>query len=568
VDRQQAAIVIIGAHIGALVGALAVYSITSSTARDELLEIPWQNPTRQEQIDYYRALVENPFIIGMAIVGIGFIAVLVYGLRLARSSEQDDGEPAGQLLGDAPDGSVAAGVRSAWRDVVGLGVALLVGFAIFAALFTTLFTNLHGLATATFATDGTLLYWLGQHEVQRGNQPWFYYLVLMPQYEFIGVLFGFGASAVIVVRALGAAIGLWSPGRNLFMRGLLVTWFIGIFAGISYAGEKMPWLIIHASLPAALLAGLVIGAVIERGIAFASRRQVTRAEGLLVGGLLLIGAAWIALAAMMTQPEYTRTSTGEITRSPTSWATDNWWLLAIGPTLAMVILAVFAFWRGPQRTALIAGAALVVGLLVAQVHVGGRMTYFEGDVPRDMLIYTQTSPDVPMVVHDLGALSEELYGDKSIPVIYDSRAAWPLQWYLRDFSGKRYMATGLSTAPDVPALLISDEQFAQFAPFLDGYTSYDYVLRWWFPESMYRSFAIAPELRPGSSAWTSPSQPHGPIDVLQSVFDSIGGHGTPAAQQELYRLLMYRDLTEPNGQYGFKLLIRNDLLPIFNGIRY
>jgi hypothetical protein len=242
--------------------------------------------------------------------------------------------------------------------------------------------------------------------------------------------------------------------------------------------------------------------------------------------------------------------------------------LAIGPVLALVLLGAYAVWRGPKRAALVTGAALVVGLLVAQVHVGGRMTYFEGDVPRDMLIYTQTSPDVPMVIHDLGAFSAELYGDKSIPVIYDSRAAWPLQWYLRDFSGKRFMASGLSAAPDVPALLISDEQFAQFAPFLDGYTSYDYVLRWWFPESMYRGFAIAPELRPGSSAWTSPTEPHGPIDVLQSIFDSIGGHDTPAAQQELYRLLMYRDLTEPNGQYGFKLLIRNDLLPIFNGIRY
>jgi len=373
---------------------------------------------------------------------------------------------------------------------------------------------------------------------------------------------------VIAVRALGAALGAWSPGRNLFVHGLLVTWFIGIFAGISYAGEKMPWLIIHAALPAALLAGLVIGRMIERGIAFARRRELSRADGLLFGALVLLGASWIALAAMMTRPQYTRSSNGELIRTPTTWAADNWWLLAIPPILALVAMAAFAFWRGPQRAALMTAAALVIGLLVAQVHVGGRMTYFEGDVPRDMLIYTQTSPDVPMVIHDLGAFSEALYGDRSIEVLYDSRSAWPLQWYLRDFSGRRYVAGGLSTAPDAPVLLISDEQYAQFAPYLDGYTSYDYVLRWWFPESMYRQFAIAPELRPGSSAWTSPTQPHGPIDILQSMIDSITGHDTPAAQQELYRLLMYRDLTEPNGQYGFKLLIRNDLLPIFNGIRY
>ena len=67
---------------------------------------------------------------------------------------------------------------------------------IFAVLFTTLFTNLYGLASGTIATDGTLLYWLGQHDFRRGEQPWFYYLLLMPQYEFIAVLFGVAATII------------------------------------------------------------------------------------------------------------------------------------------------------------------------------------------------------------------------------------------------------------------------------------------------------------------------------------------------------------------------------------
>jgi hypothetical protein len=31
---------------------------------------------------------------------------------------------------------------------------------------------------------------------------------------------------------------------------------------------------------------------------------------------------------------------------------------------------------------------------------------------------------------------------------------------------------------------------------------------------------------------------------------------------------MYRDLDWRNGQYNFKVYIRNDLIPFFNGIRY
>ena len=54
----------------------------------------------------------------------------------------------------------------------------------FVGLFTTLFTHWYGIFSSTIATDGTFLYWLGQHDVRRGEQPWFYFLLLLPQYEF------------------------------------------------------------------------------------------------------------------------------------------------------------------------------------------------------------------------------------------------------------------------------------------------------------------------------------------------------------------------------------------------
>jgi predicted membrane-bound mannosyltransferase len=565
--RRQAVTVIIAAHVMAVIGGGLVFLLAPKAATDELLDIPWQNPTRQQQVDYYKSLADNSFILGVLIVAIGSLALLILGLRMARELGKEDGLPAGRLLGDAPDGSVAAGVRSVWRDSTTLGIALLVGLAIFAALFTTLFTNLHGLATSTFATDGTLLYWLGQHDVRRGNQPWFYYLVLFPQYDFIGFLFGFGASIAIIVRAIGSALKFWSPGRQLFFRGLLVAWFLGTFAGISYAGEKMPWLIIHVALPACILAGLVIGSFIERGVEIARENGIAWADWALFGLLLLFGGSWLALAGHLSGPEFEGV-TGALQRVPTDWAVDHWWVLAIFPLASLVALGVWAFWRGPQKATLALAAALVLGLIGLQVHAAARFTYLEGDVPRDMLVYTQTSPDVPMLVGDLGALSEEMMGDKSLEILYDSGVAWPMQWYLRDFTGKRFVGQSITSAPDAPVLIISNERLAAFQPYLSGYTGYDYVLRWWFPESQYRQFAIAPELTPGSSAWGSEADPHGPFDVLESIWDSITGYDTPQTQQDLFRLIQYRETDAPNGQYGFKIFIRNDLLPTYNGIRY
>jgi hypothetical protein len=55
---------------------------------------------------------------------------------------------------------------------------------------------------------------------------------------------------------------------------------------------------------------------------------------------------------------------------------------------------------------------------------------------------------------------------------------------------------------------------------------------------------------------------------VKSIGDTLGHQLDPENQLRLYRLLMYRDLDWPNGQYNFKVYIRNDLLPFFNGIRY
>lgn len=566
--RRQAVTVLIVAHVMAIIGGGLVYLLAPQSAKDKILEIPWQNPTRHEQIDYYKDLATNSMVIGFLIVAIGSLALLVLGLRMARDVAKGDEQPAGRLLGDAPDGSIAAGVRSVWRDSMGLGIGLLVGLAIFVVLFTTIFTNLDGLATSTFATDGTLLYWLGQHDVRRGEQPWFYYLVLFPQYDFVAFLFGFGASVAIILRAIGAGLKLCSPGRQLMFRGLLVAWFLGIFAGISFAGEKMPWLIIHAALPGCMLAGLVVGSFIERGVEYARERGVIWKDWMLFALLLIFGGSWLALAGELSGPRFETSATGFTTRTPSNWAVDHWWVLAIFPLASLLAVGLWAFWRGPQKATLALAAALVLGLIGLQVHSAMRFTYLEGDVPRDMLVYTQTSPDVPMLVLDLGRLSEELNGDKSLDIIYNSGVAWPLQWYLRDFTGKRFVSQPLSSSPDAAVVIVSSDQAGSFEPFLSGYTGYDYVLRWWFPEDLYRTFAIAPELPPQRSAWGTADAPHGPLDVLRSMWDSISGYNTPQAQQDLFRLIQYRETSSPNGQYGFKVFIRNDLLPAFNGIRY
>ena len=58
--------------------------------------------------------------------------------------------------------------------------------------------------------------------------------------------------------------------------------------------------------------------------------------------------------------------------------------------------------------------------------------------------------------------------------------------------------------------------------------------------------------------------------MLQSILDSIDYQLTPEGQQDLYRLIMYRDLTTPITSWAtsFSVYIRNDLIPVYNSLKY
>ncbi|MDQ7029855.1 MAG: hypothetical protein Q9O62_08800 [Ardenticatenia bacterium] len=72
-------------------------------------------------------------------------------------------------------------------DATRFAVVASVFYTIFLLLHTTFLTNGAGVATGFV---GALGYWLEQHGVRRGDQPWYYYLLLLWLYEFLVLLVG------------------------------------------------------------------------------------------------------------------------------------------------------------------------------------------------------------------------------------------------------------------------------------------------------------------------------------------------------------------------------------------
>ena len=387
------------------------------------------------------------------------------GITLAAKA----GNTAGVHVG-APDGGgwVIAVAVTVVLVVVAMAVGLfwnrrvwLISWVIFAAIFLTMFTNFFthpgGVGSGIWQSLG---YWLAQHEVARAEQPMFYYFMILFVYEFLPWLI-----------ALGAA-GYYSYKGDRFTR-FLVFWAAATLIAYTMAGEKMPWLLVNITLPLIILAGRAINDL-AKAIPW---RTVTRTKlpYLLIGVPLFVILIW-------------RLAFFEFDNGVLSFFT-LWALFG-----AVGVLVVSLTWLARQvtwKTALSASALVMCGILfLLTVRAGWVATYVHSDVPREMLIYTQTAPDLHNLVREIETAGN-LTGDrKEIRLSIDSADGftWPWAWYLRGYDNVTYPDQSESVSPpgDGTAIaVINAKNNTKVEPELgEDYTDGRRIVhRWWFPEN-------------------------------------------------------------------------------------
>src|SRR5207248_1519507 len=185
----------------------------------------------------------------------------------------------------------------------------------------------------------------------------------------------------------------------------------------------------------------------------------------------------------------------------------------------------------------------LLGLAIAAVfyvRASFMASYQFGDVAREMLIYTQTTPDVTAVMREIDRLSHRTGQGTNFKVAYDSGVSWPFEWYLRNQKGRFFYGDG-APPTDAGVVLVSFEPSGSGGQNREevarqtlgsNYVSTRFRLRWWFPER-YRG------LRP----WDIP-------EILRNE----------QARNELKRFLLYREI-EPLDSTDFAMFVRRDLLP-------
>jgi uncharacterized protein (TIGR03663 family) len=215
--------------------------------------------------------------VSFAIKETAFITVFLVGL-FAVGAVVLQGVRARQVGVRFRDGALLRNVAAVGTDAWGWGVMTFL--VVYTLLFTTFLTNPGGLQEGLV---GSIRYWLSQQPVGRGGQPWFYYLVLLPAYEWPIVILGLvGAACVLVRPTVGGVFLLWMFGGSLVI--------------YSWASERMPWLVLHPLLPLILLAGVGTQALVR------GRRRRGRRLVLVLAALGGATAVYSAVALAYVRP--------------------------------------------------------------------------------------------------------------------------------------------------------------------------------------------------------------------------------------------------------------------------
>jgi len=374
-------------------------------------------------------------------------------------------------------------------------------WAIEILLFTTFFTNpVDGLASGVV---GSLGYWLAQQEVQRGSQPWYYYIMQTLLYEFLPLFLSLGGLTLLVHRL---RTGSWggpvseetgpsrteegggddralsvseSTQRSSFVRPYFVTflawWVFGAWLSYSYAGEKMPWLTTHMTQPMAIFGGWWGAQVLHR----IDWKRIRDTQGWWL--LALLPALLFVLATLAGSIPTGGRDVDTLSRTVR-------FILALGLLGALSYGVYFAYLRSGWRLTLrLAALTAFTILFLLTVRFSYLLTYVNYDMATEYLVYAHASPDVKRALQEIETISERTVGEREIQVSYDDDVAWPMTWYMRFFPNHIFYGANPTTeAMSAPIILVGKKNYDKVEPYVGrDYVSRNYRLVWW-PEESYK----------------------------------------------------------------------------------
>ncbi|MEA3407041.1 MAG: TIGR03663 family protein [Chloroflexota bacterium] len=421
-------------------------------------------------------------------------------------------------------------------------------YGIFVPLFTTMFTNGRGFATGTV---GQLGYWLSQQGVRRGDQPPYYYLVLMPMYEFLPLLGAIGGGIYFFSKRSQDEEAVEDAPTGIPFVPMLLYWSVLAFVIYSWAGEKMPWLTMHLALPLQLLAGWAIGRL------FDADWGELREKGALWLLLLIPLFIYVILRLLNLNPS-AGTTRQELSETM-AWLTS----LLVGLGLVVAISRILYRLSGGQRWR-IGLVSLFIILSMLTVRFAWMASFVNADLPTEFLVYAQGTPDVALVAKEIEEMSRRLTGGLHMKVAYDDDSSWPFVWYLRKFDNAQFYGQEPAGPFDAEVVLVGPPNESAVKPLLgNDYYRRQYRLIWWPNQDWYMSPELK-SIRQGMKEKRIAGKLSDLLLYLKTMLKKIWRVvRDKSARQNLWDVFFYREyeasLTSWPHVHKFALYVRRDV---------
>jgi predicted membrane-bound mannosyltransferase/DNA-binding beta-propeller fold protein YncE len=259
---------------------------------------------------------------------------------------------------------------------------------------------------------------------------------------------------------------------------LLGWWAIMILFSLTMAGEKMPWLTTHLTVPLILITGWWLGGVIQK-INWRALGVTDWLTLIVVLPLAFMAFAQVVVSLWGANPPFQGFKMEDLL------ASGNWFaaVLVFAGTLYMVgRFANHLGWRQLGYMALISGMAL---LAILTARVAYYACFINYDYATEFLVYAHGGPAVKTVLNEVDRIAEITNEGANMRIVFDDESSWPLSWYFRDYTnygfirgeagsvdptsldGARVVVVGNKKAGDVRRILG------------DRYYEFGYIRLWW-----------------------------------------------------------------------------------------
>ena len=357
-------------------------------------------------------------------------------------------------------------------------------WGIFIFLYSSIFSNWSGLATGTV---GSLGYWLVQQGVNRGSQPWYYYLLVqIPLYEYLPALGLILAFFFGIRRRAPASANLIDSSDDRLMNNnpiiaplfpLLAWWALSSLVAYSIAGEKMPWLTVHIALPMILLTGWVLGIIVEH----IDWSKFTGKDlfSILLLILFILSISGMVIASFGITPPFQGKTLTELNATGTFLL---YGVCALGSGLGLALLLKYLHYLHILRLAVL----VLFSLLAIQTsRTAIRAAFLHPNDASEYLVYAHGATGIKDVMSQVDKISYRITGGFNLNLAYDNSApdsgvAWPLTWYLRNYPNKTAFDQPTSDLLGSAVIIVDQKNFENIKPVVgNDYYVLDYIRMVW-----------------------------------------------------------------------------------------